>query len=287
MNSAEDRKNERKSMYITLGVHSALLILFFFLLAWKEPFPPIREYGIELNFGLDEQGTGTIQRQAPVTTTPTEQPSDATENYEQRDIQENVREEIEQSLADEIIEEETSESTTDVAAEDINSPDVVKEQTEETIETPNESKTVVEEVSKSITEETNPETTVDTGGNNQGNDENEVGDKGNPKGKVDERAIYGNPGAGGAASLDMAGWIWDYIPRPNDQSEENGRIVFSITIDDVGEILSIRTLEKTVTPEVERIYRVEVEKLTFSTTGDNVRPASSSTGTITFIIKAN
>ena len=85
----------------------------------------------------------------------------------------------------------------------------------------------------------------------------------------------------------MSGWMWDFIPKPNDQSDENGRIVFSITIDDNGEILSIRTVEKTVTPAVERIYKAEVEKLTFSTTSDNTRPAATSTGTITFVIKTN
>ncbi len=84
----------------------------------------------------------------------------------------------------------------------------------------------------------------------------------------------------------MAGWNWDNIPRPNDSSNENGRVVFEITIDDQGEIIGVKTIEKTVSPTVERQYRLAVEQLTFSTTSDNVRPAPTSTGRITFIIRA-
>jgi protein TonB len=41
---------------ISVGIHSAMLLLFFFLLAWKRPNPPAPEYGVELNFGLVESG---------------------------------------------------------------------------------------------------------------------------------------------------------------------------------------------------------------------------------------
>ena len=75
-----------------------LLILFFFLLAWKEPFPPIPEYGIELNFGIDNQGSGTVQQQAPVTPTPTEEPAEEVEQSEptEETIEEETTEVVEQ-----------------------------------------------------------------------------------------------------------------------------------------------------------------------------------------------
>lgn len=282
-NHQVDKENRKKSLYITLGIHGALLILFFFLLAWKEPFPPIPEYGIELNFGIDSQGTGSVQQQAP----PSQEPSEELEPIEESTESTNETANEPNEAPIEATEEEAVEET---QAQEIESPDVVEEAVEEYIESEEvsnneaaaeseESKVVVDKVE--VPEESNP------GGANQGDDTNEVGDKGNPEGEIDERALYGNPGAGGGASLDMAGWMWDYIPTPNDQSDENGKIVFAITIDDSGEILSIRTLEKTVTPAVERIYRAEVEQLTFSTTRDNTLPAATSSGTITFIIKSN
>ena len=286
MSSAEEKNNQRKSMYISLGVHGALLILFFFLLAWKEPFPPIPEYGIELNFGLDESGSGNIQREeVAVTQTPTDQTSDTEETVEE--TEEEVVEEQTPTPADTPSEnevEEQTEAADEVVPDDIESPDVVEEQDEAVADTPSEPQPTVE-TSENDEEESTPAQAA--GGTNQGEEEDETGDQGDPEGEIDERAIYGTPGAGGGASLNMAGWMWDYIPKPDDRSDENGRIVFAITIDDAGEILSIRTIEKTVTPAVERIYRAEVERLTFSTTSDNTRPAPTSSGTITFIIKTN
>lgn len=290
MRANEEKKNERKGMYISLGVHGTLLLLFFFLLAWREPDPPIPEYGIELNFGIDNQGSGTVQQQAPVTPTPTEEISETIETEEQTEVVENLTEEeaAEQTPTEVLVEEVSSETVEEVVAEDINSPNVVEEVSEEIVETDENTEPMVEEqISETVVEESVTDPAANTGGANQGDNDEEVGDQGDPEGEVDERSLYGNPGGGGGASLDMSGWTWDYIPAPNDQSDENGRIVFSITIDDNGEILSIRTLQKTVTPVVERIYKEEVERLTFSTTNDNSRPAASSSGTITFVIKSN
>jgi len=285
MGTDEEKRNQRKGMYFSLGIHGALLILFFFILAWKEPFPPIQEYGIELNFGIDNQGSGTVQ-QAITSHAPTEQPEE-----DQSEVQPELGNEelVEETKSSNDPSDEPSESIqpADQPAEDIQSPDIVEETDQSQAES-----TITENHQLQVTENTQPiadeKTEINTAtGANQGDGENEAGDKGDPEGEIDERALYGNPGTGAGASLDMTGWIWDYIPKPNDQSEENGRIVFTITIDDAGEILSIRTLEKTVTPAVERIYRAEVEKLTFSTTSDNAIPAPTSSGTITFIIKFN
>ena len=114
-----------------------------------------------------------------------------------------------------------------------------------------------------------------------------AGDEGDPQGTLDSRALYdGTYGGGGGPTLDLTGWIWDFEPNPKDTSNENGRIVFEIKIDDMGEIISVRTLEKTVSPSVERIYKNEVESLTFSPISSNTTPAAVSTGKITFIIRS-
>ena len=110
------------------------------------------------------------------------------------------------------------------------------------------------------------------------------GDKGDPEGEIEAKALYGNKGGGGG-SLDMAGWEWDSPPNVNDQSNENGRIVFEIEVDDEGELISVRTIEKTVSIAVEKIYKQEVEKLTFSRTSQHAVAAPTSSGKITFIIR--
>lgn len=98
--------------------------------------------------------------------------------------------------------------------------------------------------------------------------------------------LYGNPGRGGGSSLDMAGWMWDFKPEPEDTSSETGRLVFEIKVNEEGEILSVRRLESTVSSTVEKIYRQEVEQLTFSKTSDNALVAPISTGRITFVIRS-
>lgn len=104
---------------------------------------------------------------------------------------------------------------------------------------------------------------------------------------IDTRGLYtgtGNDKKAGA-SLEMTGWIWDAVPHPKDNTDEIGKLVFEIVIDDTGEIIGIKTLEKTVSPLVEQLYKEEVAKLTFSKTSKELRYAATSTGKITFILQ--
>jgi len=84
--------------------------------------------------------------------------------------------------------------------------------------------------------------------------------------------------------LDLSGWEWDKKPNPDVPNNETGRIVFEIKVDDNGDIVSIKTLERSVSQEAEQICRKAIEKLIFIQTGSNV-PAIS-TGKITFLIRS-
>ena len=121
--------------------------------------------------------------------------------------------------------------------------------------------------------------------NNNGNKPGTVGDMGKVNGNPDVRGIYdGNPGKGkGGSSLDMAGWRWDSKPLVRDESSEEGKIVFEVKVDEEGNIISVRPLEKSVSPALVRKYQKEVESLSFSRSsgGNNGQGA---TGRITFII---
>ena len=96
----------------------------------------------------------------------------------------------------------------------------------------------------------------------------------------------GKFGSGGGSSLEMAGWIWDFEPRPDDKTPESGRIVFEIKVDERGKIISVKTLERSVSNTVALLYEKEVERLTFSKTSTISSVPSTTTGKITFIIKA-
>ena len=64
----KDKRNKQTGVLISVAAHIAVILLFIFLVAWRAPDPPLPEFGIELNFGTSDQGTGDIQPE----TTPAE-----------------------------------------------------------------------------------------------------------------------------------------------------------------------------------------------------------------------
>ena len=298
----QEKKNDRMGMGISIGIHAALLILFIFLLAWKEPIPPIPEYGIELNFGLDQAGSGDIQPTTPVNNSEQEvedpAPEEPASSPEETTPEPEVESEPQESPQPQVQENTETPAVEEVVTQPTPSPTVVKEKPkEQPKEEPKEEPKQEKPKPKTNPAATYPNRTDGAQGtsgtnnqpsrSNQGDRAGETGDQGDPEGSLDSRALYGTPGGGGGgASLAMSGWNWDYLPKPADTSNESGRIVFEIKIDEDGEIISVRTIEKTVSDALVKVYRAEVVKLTFSPTSDNLRPAPTSTGRITFIIKS-
>ncbi|MCK5104532.1 MAG: hypothetical protein KAR17_17025, partial [Cyclobacteriaceae bacterium] len=261
-----NQKNRDKQVgwLVSFSIHAVLVVLFFFIMAWQAPDPPLPEYGIELNFGLEQAGSGF--EQPTVTPTP---PTVEDEGEPEEQIVEEQEQIIEEQQETEPVEETAVEELPDSRQED--SP-VETQPTEEQAPVDPVEEEIVEDVkpvSEPVIEESKEEPKVEEkvvdsnalypGASSQGSKENEAGDAGDPEGTVDSRAIYGKSGGGGGGpSLDLAGWRWDYEPNPNDKSKENGRIVFEIKVDDNGEVIGVRTLEKTVSPTVEQLYRREV-----------------------------
>lgn len=271
----KDKKYRRIGWWTAILTQVVMLILFYFLIAWKEPFPPIPSYGIELSFGLDQTGQGEV---APATPQPREVIEESEPQEETAEA-----EETSEPATEEVVEE------AEVPTEPVTqtpSPDVVEKKVEEPKPKPEPVKTVepAKEVKKEEQKPASTPTVSEKPSPSQGNT-NEPGDQGKKDGKVDDRALYGSQGSGGnGASLQMTGWVWDFKPNPNDKSDETGKIVYKITIDDEGYITKIDLVSSTVSPEIQRLYRQSVERLSFSKTSE-YKPAPESTGTITFIIQ--
>ena len=282
--SEKEEKYRKTGIIVSVSVHLVLALLLFFILAWREPDPPLPEYGIELNFGLDNTGSGDTQQPQP-----SEQVTQAAQNVT----------ETQEEVVDEVM-EEIPEATPEVTQDPVVEETVTEDETSSEVTQPEESPVVEEEKTQPVQEKETPvkenapapkKQVAEHLGNetpsaNQGDDANKPGDKGKEEGKIDERALYGAKGSASGASLEMAGWQWDFLPKPNDTSNENGKIVFQITIDEDGYIIGVKTLEKTVSPQIEKVYREAVEELSFSKTAENIRPAPTSTGKITFIIRS-
>ena len=225
------------------------------IVAWKETYPPPEEYGIELGFETSELS----------------EPSDVLNESE------DSFEEIEESSDDEIIDEQTTEEIIDsdeeeeIAEDEINNVD---SDDESDLDLLNENESITEEkVSESSESEDNKEEETIL--------KNKI---------IDERALFNkntssSSGSKGS-SLEMQGWVWDIEPKPIDNSRESGKIVFEIIVDYYGEIVGLKTIETTLSPNIEKIYKEEIYKLTFSPTNNN-NPAELSKGKITFLIKNN
>ena len=255
----QEEKNKRIGWLTSLAVQLLLLVLFYFIIAWREPFPPLPEYGIELGFTTSSGASAAPAPSQPLENPEPQEETTVEEVQEVTEVTENVTEEMVP------IEQVTTQEVEDV-------PIVEEEKSQQKEEKPEEK--VDERALMKPTE---------TSGEGQSEAEGEEDET------IDERAIYGsqgsNTGNNEGASLALSGWIWDFQPRPNDTSDQSGKIVYKIVVDQDGYLVKIETVTSTVSPAVERKYREAVQKLTFSKTTD-YKVAPLSTGTITFIIKS-
>lgn len=249
MDTNKDLK--RKAFWLTVTTNVIFFLMMMIIVAWKETYPPPEEYGIELGFETSELS----------------EPSDVLNESE------DSFEEIEESSDDEIIDEQTTEEIIDSdELEEIAEDEINNEESD--LDLLNENESITEEkVSESSESEVNKEEETIL--------KNKI---------IDERALFNkntssSSGSKGS-SLEMQGWVWDIEPKPIDNSRESGKIVFEIIVDYYGEIVGLKTIETTLSPNIEKIYREEIYKLTFSPTNNN-NPAELSKGKITFLIKNN
>lgn len=267
--TATDPKDRMFGIIVTTAIHAVLLLILFFFLKLTPPNPPWEELGLEVNFGFDEAGygnvsttetAGTSQDQSLQTNTnpaPTAQAPAATEEGE------NLTTTPTESPVE--VPEKTT-TTTKTNATKVTTPDPQAKPSESTVSG-----------TGSGTKSSGG------GGANDGNVKGAVGNQGDPNGNPDAL----NYGKRGGSSLQMTGWKWDEPPTPDDKSEATGKIVFEVKVDESGEIVGIKVIERTVDPSIVEKYKKAVEKLTFSKTRDNQNPAETSTGKITFILKGN
>ena len=269
MEELEEKRKKKKAWMVSIGIQVVLLVLFYFLVAWRAPDPPNPEFGIELNFGIQETGGGNI----PVTSPEPDEPDEPEEEASQENTQE-VQDTDESEVQDEPLETHDNPNP-DVVQEEITSSSA--QESEEPVETDEPE----EEASQP-----QPAATYSPDRNASQGDKGGSGDQGDPEGDINEDALYGNSGGGeNESSLQMSGWEWDSPPEPKDVSDETGKIVFEIVVDSDGYLESYKVLTSTVSPSVKQQYELALEQLTFSKTS-SYSSAPSSKGIVTFIIRS-
>src|SRR5690554_1366007 len=61
----EEVENKRKALIITTLINIAVLVAIYYMVVWRQPVPPIPQYGLELNLGFTETGSSNIQTSVP------------------------------------------------------------------------------------------------------------------------------------------------------------------------------------------------------------------------------
>jgi hypothetical protein len=311
MTQAEEKQKKVKAALSTAAVNTLILLVLIFGAAWQTPGSGPGDYpGIEVNLGYDDQGSGVIEPATPI--------GEETATDDENPPVETIEETPPQISQPEAVPLETKANTVEEATfTDPNSDVEIKEEKKEkAVEKPVEKKPVVlpekpvektvEKVVEKKPEEKpkidaravyqgkssgNPATQGDGVGQkgtpgNQGDDIGAEGNKGVPGGTEGAAVYKGRPGGGdGGTGLDLDGWDWDNIPKPNISDNETGRIVFLIEVDENGQLLRYRKESGTVSAAAERACVESIQKLTFTKKSGATVPEISK-GKITFVIRA-
>lgn len=304
-NPEKDRKI--KAGVTTVAINALILLIMIFAAAWQTPGSGPGDYpGIEVNLGYDDQGSGNIEPATPIGQ------EEAISN-ENPPADPEVDESQPETAAPEAVAEETK-TTTPVEEAILTDPNSDVEIKEDAKEKPVE-KTVEKESpvipdkpvdkplekpvekpkldNRAVYQGKNSNTSTPGAGDakqgtagNQGDDVGKEGNKGVPGGTEGAAVYKGRPGGGdGGTGLDLAGWDWDYIPKPNIPDNQTGRIVFEIEVDENGELIRYRKESGTVTAAAERACIEAIQKLTF-TKKSGAKVPQISKGRITFVIRA-
>jgi hypothetical protein len=300
----ENKEHRNKALAISAVLYAVILAVMFFFKIMYEPAEEAIAMGVDLNYGLDLTGYGDIQTlnkannskndydvaptdaatesktvSKPQPTTPTPSPRTPSPNTKSQTAPLVITSNAEKSP---VVMKKT---TTQSSSQPKSSPGPITPASTPDRNVDNGS------VMKKSGSSSNSNGTVGTrdgiGGNNNGDGRpGDVGDQGDPRGTPDGKSLYGNPGSGGAGSSisGLSGWNKKALNPPKDSSSETGRIIFSVTVDDRGDVIAIQVKRSTVSPSVTNYYKSYIQRsLSRSLTPQGTPPARS-TGTITINI---
>lgn len=270
---------------ISAGIHGLIFLALFFIVAWRAPDPPLPEYGIELNFGLDDQGSGDVQPDEPVGENGESTETETAEQSENSDPTE-VVEELKEPVAEKVIEQAVSKVESPITAKE-------KQETKTTQETKKRESTPVKaestEATKNIPTVVAPAETPKKGEpGSQGDNTGKTGDKGSAEGTPDPKGSYsGTPGGGGGGTegLRMDGWDWASKLEKLELPDNNpGFIKFQIECDDRGEITRVFKLEGNLSDAAEKKIIAAIRNNSLDRTKGGLVPPTS-IGQFTFRLK--
>ncbi|MFY9243768.1 MAG: energy transducer TonB [Polaribacter sp.] len=221
-----ETKHKRKSAIITLVI--LLLLLFVIFNYGMKYLDPPEEYGLAINFGDSNVGSGEPVEFTKKETTP--------KVVEKEQVLEEVKEVQKEIVKEEIITDDTSEEIPVVEKV----KEVKKEPVKEIVKKEEPKEKPKPKPSKETTDALN---SLLNGNSENGNPKGEGDDKingvkGDLKGDPDSNKYYGNTGNGSGGNYNLAGRKALSKPIEQPDCQEEGTVVVSITVDKNGKVIS-------------------------------------------------
>lgn len=238
-----DTKHKRKSAVITALI--MLLLLFgVFNLGMKYLDPPI-EYGVEINFGNSDVGSGE----------PVEKTKKAVEPKQQ--VEEAPKEEKAEEIQEEVITDNTAKEVPVVKKtkpkKKVKANPTKKTPKKETIPKPKPSKATTDALNNLLNGNTTEGSTKGEG------DDNQSGVKGKEIGNPSSNKYYGNSGSGSGGNYNLAGRKAVSKPIKQPDCEEEGTVVVSIFVSKNGKVIKAIPGAKGTTNSAPCLFRAARE----------------------------
>ena len=239
-----DTPYKRKSAVAT--TITMMLLLFLIFTFGLKYFDPPLEYGIAVNFGTSNVGSGNVQPTEPLKSASSAE--EVIEETQQEEIEETVAETEPTSAPSEKVITQDSEESIKIKkqeeakrkAEDVERQKKLEAERIERQRKAAEEKKKAEEAAKrkkldDLMGGLNNSDGSATGGEG---DDNQAGDKGNPNGDPNASGYYGNGGGGSGGNYRLGNRKAVSKPKPTYDCNEQGRVVVSISVDKNGKVIS-------------------------------------------------
>jgi len=243
-----DTKHKKKSATLTAIIAVVILLLIFNF--GMRYFDPPKEYGIAVNFGTTDFGSGNVQ--------PTEALKPAKQEIEEEVVeQEIVEEQVETSSAssetvtEDVITQDNEEAIAIKKQEEAKRKEEDKKQKEIDRKAEIERQKIVAEkkrIEKEKQEKAAKRKQLDAlmGGFSEGDgnatggegDDNQPGDKGKVTGDPNASGYYGNGGGGSGGNYRLGNRKALAKPKPTYDCNEEGKVFVSISVDKSGRVIS-------------------------------------------------
>lgn len=236
-------KHKRKSAIITTIIMLVILLLIFqFGLDYKDP-PD--EYGVEINFGYTDAGSGNNTTSTEeVKTDQAVQQQEQQEETPKEPVEEQPIEKVEETPVEEVITQDTEDAPT------VNNTPTTQETTKPANTKPTETTEPVKPVKPPSLDEstTNAMNNILHGPTNNGTstegdgDSNQAGNQGDVNGNPYASSYYGG-GSGNGSGFGLNGRTKKSNQKFPQDCNEEGKVVVEITVNNSGKVINTRVAQ--------------------------------------------